>query len=100
MAIAPVGPSGWSSAAEAIRQTAQAPSGELPFANVIKNLLGQANMHQMQADQAVQELATGQTDNLHHVMLSVAKADLSFRMVLEVRNRLADALQEIMRMQI
>ena len=42
----------------------------------------------------------GQTDNLHSVMLAVAKADLSFRTILEVRNRLTDAFQEIMRMQV
>ena len=42
----------------------------------------------------------GQTDNLHGVMLAVANADLSFRLFLEIRNKLTEALQQIMQMQI
>jgi flagellar hook-basal body complex protein FliE len=68
------------------------------FAKVMDRLLGEANTQQMQADRAVQDLAAGKVDNLHEALLSVAKADLSFRLVLEVRNRLTDAYQEVMRM--
>ena len=49
---------------------------------------------------AERELAIGQTDELHRVLLSAAQADLSFRLLLEVRNRVTEALQEVMRMQI
>jgi flagellar hook-basal body complex protein FliE len=69
------------------------------FMQVIEGLLASANGQQASADQAVRDLAIGQTDNLHGVLLEVAKADLSFRLVLEIRNRLTDAFQEIMRMQ-
>ena len=44
--------------------------------------------------------ALGRTDALHEVMLQVAQADLSFRFILEIRNRLTEAYQEIMKMQI
>ncbi len=66
---------------------------------VIEGFLSTAKAHEGAADQAVRDLAMGQTDNLHSVLLECAKADLSFRMVLEIRNRLTDAFQEIMRMQ-
>ena len=45
-------------------------------------------------------MATGQTDNLHQVLLQMAQADLSFHLVLEIRNRLTEAYQEIMKMNV
>lgn len=70
------------------------------FVDLIDNLLSKVNLQQGSADQAVRDLATGKTDNLHGVMLEVAKADLSFRLFMEIRNRLTDALQEVLRMQV
>ncbi|MCP4469640.1 MAG: flagellar hook-basal body complex protein FliE [Gammaproteobacteria bacterium] len=48
----------------------------------------------------VRQLAAGQTDNLHHIMTSLEKAKLSFELTLQVRNKLLEGYQEIMRMQI
>src|SRR5262249_10525521 len=70
------------------------------FGGLLDRLLSQVNQQQTQADQAVQNLALGQTDQLHNVLLEVAKADLAFRLALEIRNRLADAYQEVTKMQI
>jgi len=84
---------------EGVRPTADKPAST-NFMSAIDNLLAKVNVEQMNADQAVTKLATGQTDNLHGVMIAVAKADISFRMFLEVRNKLMDAFQEIMRMQV
>jgi flagellar hook-basal body complex protein FliE len=70
------------------------------FTNVVDQLLGNAVQSDQQASAAVRDLATGQTDNLHGVLLQVAQADLSFRLILEIRNRLSDAFQEIMKMQV
>ncbi len=71
-----------------------------PFADTIAELLKDVNSQQLQADQAVRQMATGQVDNVHDVVLSVAKADMAFRLALEIRNRLIDSYQEIMRMQV
>jgi len=68
--------------------------------NLLVDLVGKVNAQQASADQAVHQLALGQTDNLHGVMLEVAKADLGFRLFLEIRNRLTDALQEVLHMQV
>lgn len=70
------------------------------FSNLIKGLLDKANEPHLQADTSMSDLITGKTDNVHNVVLSAVKADLSFRMVLELRNRLTEAYQEIMRMQV
>jgi flagellar hook-basal body complex protein FliE len=91
---------GPSLAQETQRATKPAASAGGGFINMIDDLLGKINVEQATAEQAVTQLAMGQTDNLHGVMVAVAKADLSFRMFLEIRNRLTDAVQEIMRMQV
>jgi flagellar hook-basal body complex protein FliE len=101
MAIVPVGGPGAFLPVVDVAGTSQAqPAGKASFVDVVGKLLGNANTEQLQADQAIREMAMGQTDNLHDVMLAVAKADLAFRTVLEVRNRLTDAYQEVMRMQV
>jgi len=48
----------------------------------------------------LRELAAGRADNLHQVMVSLNKAKLSFEMMVEVRNKLLEGYQEIMRMQV
>jgi flagellar hook-basal body complex protein FliE len=70
------------------------------FGKLIDQILGKANEEQAQADQAIRSFAAGETDDLHSVILTVARADLTFRSFLEIRNRLTEAYQEIMRMQI
>ncbi len=80
------------------------PPSAAPTTNTFADLLGdqlqKINAQHIEADQAVQQFATGQTDNIHDVVLSVTKADLAFRMVLEIRNRLIESYQEVMRMQV
>jgi flagellar hook-basal body complex protein FliE len=76
------------------------PKSEGGFARSLNDLLGGASAQDAKASEAVQQLATGQTDNLHGVALAAAKADLSLRLVVEVRNKLQDAYQEVMRMQV
>ena len=76
-----------------------APAGGL-FARVLGQYLSQVGQQSIQAEQAVSNLALGQTDNLHNVVIEVSKADLAFRLFLEIRNRLSDAYQEVMKMQV
>lgn len=75
-------------------------AGGASFANLLSRLLaGEAQGHES-ATAALRDMAMGKTDNLHQVMLQMAQADLSFRLILEIRNRLTDAYQEIMKMQV
>ena len=73
------------------------PSG---FGDMVSQFLQDANSQQLQVGQQIEALATGQTDNVQDVVMSVAKADLAFRMVMEIRNRLISSYQELMRMQV
>jgi len=60
---------------------------------------GAAQSHQA-ADAGVRDLVMGRTENMHGVLMQVAQADLNFRLVLEIRNRLIESYQEIMKMQV
>src|SRR5690348_12096226 len=68
------------------------------FGKLVDRFVGEANVQQAQADQSIQDLALGKTDAMHQVLLEVAKADLAFRLVLEIRNRLTEAYQEVAKM--
>jgi flagellar hook-basal body complex protein FliE len=70
------------------------------FASFLNGLLAGNAQASATADAAVTALATGEAQDLHTVSLAVAQADLSFRLILELRNRLADAFQEVTRMQV
>jgi flagellar hook-basal body complex protein FliE len=72
----------------------------MPFADMVKDLVQQTDRQQIQAEQEVQKLVTGETDSIHDVVLTTSKADLAFRLMMEIRNRLIASYQEIMRMQI
>lgn len=52
------------------------------------------------SSQDVRKLATGQAPSLHDVMIHMEEAKLSFQLLAQVRNRLLDAYQEVMRMQV
>lgn len=73
--------------------------GQGTFGNVIEQFVADTNAQQIQADQAVQQLATGKSDSIHETMLAMAKADLSFRVFVEVQSKVLEAYQEVMRMQ-
>lgn len=57
------------------------------------------NMH-IEADKAVQRLASGESKNIHETMLAMEKADIAFRTMNQVRSKVIDAYREIMRMQV
>jgi len=112
MATAPVDPSGLhpagqaasaAQAASARRAAALAgPSGaeKTGFKDMLARYLDQVGDLQNEADKAVRDLAAGRTDNLHQVIVAVNEADLSFRLMMQVRNKLVEAYKEIIRMQV
>ena len=75
-------------------------TAETSFADTLQNAIGQVNQAQQVADQKIQELATGRTDDVASVMIATEKADIALRTMMQVRNKIIDAYQEIMRMQV
>jgi len=70
------------------------------FGTMVNGLVDQVNLVQHEASDAIAQFATGDGENLHEVMLAVSKADVSFKFLMETRNKLVEAYQEVMRMQL
>jgi len=70
------------------------------FADTLKEAVGSVNEMQKASDKAMQELATGKTDNVADVMIAAEKADIALKVMVQVRNKIIDAYQEIMKMQV
>ena len=75
-------------------------SGGPSFADVLRNSIREVNDLQQQADAAIRELTLGKTNNVTEVVNQVEKADLAFRALLAVRNKLIDAYEEINRLRV
>jgi flagellar hook-basal body complex protein FliE len=65
------------------------------FADAVKK----TNELQGAAEEKQRQLLVGETDNLHDVMIAMEKSTLSLQLTLAVRNKVLDAYQEVMRMQ-
>ena len=77
-----------------------APTKQKPFGEVLKDSLKQVNTLQHEADKAIRDLATGGPTTLHDTMLTIEKAELSFKLMMQVRNKIVEAYQEVLRMQV
>lgn len=76
------------------------PTGGSAFGAILSDLIQSDKKANVGVDQAIQALATGEAQDLHTVGLAVAQADLNFRLLIEIRNRLTEAFQEVLRTQI
>ncbi len=70
------------------------------FKDLLNNKITDVNNLQVEADKLVRDFVTGNTDNVHEVLVAINEADLSFRLMMEVRNKLVEAYKEVMRMQV
>ncbi|MDR4480388.1 MAG: flagellar hook-basal body complex protein FliE [Nitrospira sp.] len=70
------------------------------FLGSLKEAIGHINDAQTGASQAVDALVTGQSTNIHQTMVALQQADVSFQLMMQVRNKLITAYEEIQRMQI
>lgn len=78
---------------------ATADSGK-SFADTLKDAVQGVNQLQKESDVGMQNLATGKTDNVADVMIAAEKADIALRVMVQVRNKVIDAYNEVMRMQV
>ena len=70
------------------------------FSETLEDSLNQVNRLQSDADRAIEDLSTGKSQSIHETMLSVNKADIAFRMTMQIRNKIVEAYQEVLRMQV
>ena len=70
------------------------------FKETVSNFVNEVNDLQVKAGESVENFATGKVENVHEVMIAMSKAEVSFKFMMETRNKLIDAYKEIMRMQV
>ena len=80
------------------RGTTQGPK-EWGFVETLRGAIDQAEQLQGTADNKVAALLEGNGMDVHNAMIAVEKADLSFQLMMQVRNKIVAAYQEISRMQ-
>lgn len=67
------------------------------FSNLVQNGLQQINQQLLTSQTDLQQLALGDVQNLHHVMIRLEETRQHFQLFMQLRNRLLDAYQELMR---
>lgn len=80
--------------------TSTAYEAQKSFATVLKQSIEKINETQNQSDAMTEKLARGENIDLHQVMIASQKASISMQAALEVRNKVIEAYQETMRMQV
>ena len=91
----PIGPAGKA----APSQPAATPDGK-SFKDVLLESLDQVNRLQQEAAQGIEKVATGETDNVAEVFSAVRKSEVAFSMLMEMRNKLVEAYQEVQQMRV
>ena len=70
------------------------------FGDMLNNAIQSVDDSMKASEQGVQDFVAGKSDNIHDVMISMQQAQLSFQMMVEVRNKLVETYKELSRMQI
>ncbi len=89
-------------------QNTQSPSSPMPkapqapgapdgpsFKDVLLKNIEQVNELQQDAEMAIEDLASGKRDDYANVMIAKQKADMAFQMLMQVRNKMVDAYEEV-----
>lgn len=70
------------------------------FKSVLRDNIEQVNKLQQEADKAIEDLAAGRRDDVANIMIAKQKADTALKMLMQVRNKIVDAYQEVKQMRV
>lgn len=98
--IDPIGPLSSTNAEKALSKSKAQGADRPSFAEVLKESIQEVNQLKQEADAAIQDLATGRSENVSEVLTAVEKADIAFRAMMSIRNKLVDAYEEINRLRV
>ena len=90
----PIRPIGLPAPGRATRPAGQ-PTPEPSFAATLRQQLEQVSAMQTEAEQGIQDLLSGRTQNITEVFVAARKAEVAFSLLMEIRNKLAEAYTEI-----
>ena len=80
--------------------TDKAEPSNTDFSKILKESLEEVNDTQVKGDHAMADIATGEVKDLHQAAIAINKAEISMKMMLEIRNKALSAYKEIVRTQI
>jgi len=81
-----------------LKQAQSTPAEQNSFGQLLKDAISEANRLTNEADVALQrQLTSGETTDLHKTMIALEKADVSFKLMMQIRNKIIKAYEEIMR---
>ncbi len=69
------------------------------FAEILKDSIDKVNQLQLNAESAMEKLSNGEVKDVHEVLVAVEEANLAFMTMIQIRNKLVEAYQELMRLQ-
>lgn len=72
----------------------------ISFGDYLSDALKNVNALQLESDKVTEDFITGKIDSIHDVTIAAEKASISLQLAIEVRNKVLEAYQEIMRMQV
>lgn len=75
-------------------------AGDLSFSDALKQALNSTNEEQETSEEAMTDLATGNVKDLHQAAIAISKAELSMKVMLEVRNKALSAYKQISQTQL
>ena len=70
------------------------------FSDTLLKSIQKVNDLQEEADKSIEELATGEKRDVAQTMIAIEKANISFQLMTQIRNRIVETYQEVMRMQV
>ena len=75
-------------------------TGSEKFTSLLNEAMNEVDQAQKASDEQISQVVSGDVQDVHTAMIAMQKADLSFQMMMQVRNKLVDAYHEVMRMQV
>ena len=78
--------------------TSSASGGGTGFVQTLKETMQKVESLQTEAEKQVEGMVSGKGADVHSAMIAVEKADLSFQLMMQVRNKIVDAYQQISQM--
>ncbi len=90
---------GYAAVSEKMFQSVGAPQQvDASFTEALKTSLQKVDQAQRQADQVVADMVTGTQGSIHNTMIAMEKAELSFNLMMQIRNKIVAAYEEVFRM--
>ena len=100
MNINHIGPPGNEGGAQRISPKSLPATSGASFKDTLNGFLKDVNEMQQKADVSIKKMIAGEITDVHQVMSSVEEANVAFNMMMEIRNKVMDAYQEIMRIRL